>query len=229
MVHTGHPRVGGEQQVLTGLDPARSEMTAGSSPRGRGTATRCRRERSLSRVIPAWAGNRCQSASFPGTPAGHPRVGGEQKSCRRCASSNAGSSPRGRGTESVHVATLFESRVIPAWAGNRAWTRCLEYLRAGHPRVGGEQLFCRHLQKRDIGSSPRGRGTGPPGIPPTCSGRVIPAWAGNRKTPIFRPVQPPGHPRVGGEQCAALDAHDRDAGSSPRGRGTGHGSKQQRY
>ncbi len=71
-----------------------------------------------------------------------------------------------------------------------------------------------------IGSSPRGRGTGPIAARRRTGARFIPAWAGNRRKPWplnrIRSV----HPRVGGEQLWGLVALNKRIGSSPRGRGT---------
>ncbi len=73
------------------------------------------------------------------------------------------------------------------------------------------------------GSSPRGRGT----LLWLCGIveglRFIPAWAGNtcRRTSPASPTSV--HPRVGGEHLEQLLVQIRNAGSSPRGRGTREG------
>ncbi len=56
-----HPRVGGEH----GLEPWVAPAPNGSSPRGRGTPSACRRTSLALRFIPAWAGNtRARSAMY---------------------------------------------------------------------------------------------------------------------------------------------------------------------
>ena len=115
----GHPRVGGEQ--IAGR--CRTREATGSSPRGRGTepsdAGRCL----PGRVIPAWAGNRAITTTASWLWPGHPRVGGEQIRKRPVAKFSAGSSPRGRGTETDDAVGVRGLRVIPAWAGNRTCGR----------------------------------------------------------------------------------------------------------
>ncbi len=91
----------------------------------------------------------------------------------------------------------------------------------GHPRVGGEQETPRPLTIGARGSSPRGRGTDGFTLLRDVAGRVIPAWAGNRKYPMCMTIRWPGHPRVGGEQRFRARQHPVNRGSSPRGRGTG--------
>ena len=101
---------------------------------------------------------------------------------------------------------------------------------------------------RNLGSSPRGRGT------PDCQDtvlsiqRVIPAWAGNTSLRFCagngsaghprvggehnchakRAGHLPGHPRVGGEHRAFRGRARRRRGSSPRGRGTQRRAKKRR-
>ncbi len=195
-------------------------MTDGSSPRGRGTGPKPPPSCACLRVIPAWAGNRFGQRLSHSSRTGHPRVGGEQTRVCAVACHYFGSSPRGRGTGQPSIPPTCSGRVIPAWAGNSAARLRFWSGSPGHPRVGGEQrchvfrgLFVR-------GSSPRGRGTGITSARAECSGRVIPAWAGNRFRVLSWPSVRTGHPRVGGEQsvCRVCDA--RVCGSSPRGRGT---------
>ncbi len=117
--------------------------------------------------------------------------------------------------------TIRRRRVIPAWAGNSA-TACTTAARVpGHPRVGGEQSRLRKPYSNSRGSSPRGRGTAEKVVGEHEVDRVIPAWAGNRWSPIASSIVAPGHPRVGGEQADSWAAIASIHGSSPRGRGTG--------
>ena len=110
-----HPRVGGEQSSCANTTITRR----GSSPRGRGTVCGHSARCSVSRFIPAWAGNRCRRAPTNGASAVHPRVGGEQSKQVGPVCQLAGSSPRGRGTERRRMDCIRDSRFIPAWAGNR--------------------------------------------------------------------------------------------------------------
>ena len=116
-------------------------------------------------------------------------------------------------------------RVIPAWAGNTALITDGVVDNPGHPRVGGEHINVTDGGRALDGSSPRGRGT--LGQPDQLGGhvRVIPAWAGNTKSLLFRHHSSPGHPRVGGEHSVERAKAPSSDGSSPRGRGT-HADRQ---
>jgi len=152
-----HPRVGGEHPIL----PLRNSCSIGSSPRGRGTPVRGRRDLSNCRFIPAWAGNtkaihigRCAIAV-------HPRVGGEHAELGIALLSIAGSSPRGRGTQGSTIAVRSQRRFIPAWAGNTCSRLNRATCATVHPRVGGEHTRGLRRKLLSAGSSPRGRGTPP--------------------------------------------------------------------
>ncbi len=129
-----HPRVGGEHAQAFGSSIAQS----GSSPRGRGTPTRRRSLSRFRRIIPAWAGNtKFLSVVECATP-DHPRVGGEHRTALSALKRRAGSSPRGRGTQSRKMKVCLACRIIPAWAGNTALSLPWSPRSTDHPRVGGE-------------------------------------------------------------------------------------------
>ena len=133
---------------------------------------------------------------------------------------SSGSSPRGRGTAGVTTGADRPRRFIPAWAGNRAALRAVTGLAAVHPRVGGEQCAGGAVNRRDSGSSPRGRGTVLHNCPCATLRRFIPAWAGNSGAEWQQFFTVAVHPRVGGEQAFRNAALRQFSGSSPRGRGT---------
>ena len=151
-----HPRVGGEQRTRD----ERVLDKPGSSPRGRGTASRLVALALMSRFIPAWAGNSSQRRRHGDRLTVHPRVGGEQEPGSRLLLLPAGSSPRGRGTARAPEAGSWALRFIPAWAGNSDVILRDKVVQAVHPRVGGEQEAIRGIWEVRGGSSPRGRGTG---------------------------------------------------------------------
>ncbi len=89
-----HPRACGEQRRFK-----RSGVhSLGSSPRMRGTGTRCRAICCRGRFIPAHAGNRKFGRRCIRVRAVHPRACGEQGSPLTVRARSAGSSPRMRGT-----------------------------------------------------------------------------------------------------------------------------------
>ena len=188
--------MGGERLGFTD----RRACVFGSSPRGRGTP-QCRAlcKRQL-RFIPAWAGNANDTRQPTPPHPVHPRVGGERDDKQLHFIASCGSSPRGRGTLATTQLTAGSGRFIPAWAGNAIRARAAVCFRTVHPRVGGERVQISHQNRSHDGSSPRGRGTQWPFCVIVCSGRFIPAWAGNALIEVELHFDMPVHPRVGGER-----------------------------
>ena len=195
-------------------------ISAGSSPRGRGTRRRDRRRRRIRRFIPARAGNTENDGKQRDQQTVHPRAGGEHSNRIRKRTCACGSSPRGRGTPRLGGRLRGRRRFIPARAGNTPDKLPGLQKTAVHPRAGGEHRESVSRGWTIIGSSPRGRGT-------RCwlrfglgCWRFIPARAGNtidcRTSQGVHAV----HPRAGGEHAPRLPAEGRSTGSSPRGRGT---------
>ena len=111
-----HPRVCGEQIPNLAL----MKLSAGSSPRVRGTEPHSAQLFALGRFIPACAGNRCGCAGPIKGDTVHPRVCGEQTQRTGNMKAQIGSSPRVRGTAVAQQANLRVGRFIPACAGNRS-------------------------------------------------------------------------------------------------------------
>ena len=179
---TVHPRVGGEHYEINPVPSA----AHGSSPRGRGTPSHLLREMPRLRFIPAWAGNtsaksktRCESTVHPAWAGNtcaacfiarshsvHPRVGGEHLAIKHELICSGGSSPRGRGTQSLAADDSLNRRFIPAWAGNTSSRSIRRESDTVHPRVGGEHPERSGDVMFQYGSSPRGRGTPEPPASP---------------------------------------------------------------
>ena len=115
-------------------------------------------------------------------------------------------------------ASILE-RIIPAYAGNAAYTRCMSTASTDHPRVCGEcsQMGC--TKPATNGSSPRMRGMRQNRQALAVSCRIIPAYAGNAQVSAYAPLMPSDHPRVCGECASKVDVHPWSCGSSPRMRG----------
>ena len=174
VAHRAHPRVGGENAVLSRYSTA----IFGSSPRGRGKRIRLCIGMRFTRLIPAWAGKTATSCAKCPPITAHPRVGGENNADLIPSLYTVGSSPRGRGKPRLWSTVLqplgssprgrgklicplhptCQVRLIPAWAGKTAGVGLAPDRRGAHPRVGGENRDPARPLVRTIGSSPRGRG-----------------------------------------------------------------------
>ena len=152
-----HPRGCGERCIF----PQQTHRDRGSSPRVRGTLIIRARNRSITRFIPAGAGNAWRHSWRWSTNPVHPRGCGERTPICRNRQSNPGSSPRVRGTQRDVSEYLTILRFIPAGAGNAG----------GYP-IG---------VLRPYGSSPRVRGTLYSRLWYLSKRRFIPAGAGNAR------------------------------------------------
>ena len=211
-----HPRAGGERACTS----AKSRISSGSSPRGRGTPGLPPFPLTAERFIPARAGNAALAGPEARGPQVHPRAGGERLRPLSAPHRRTGSSPRGRGTLEELEPHLGLVRFIPARAGNALAPRSIQAHRPVHPRAGGERIQEQSSRMSRVGSSPRGRGTRLRPRRHRRLRRFIPARAGNA-LPVSRQHHLHAvHPRAGGERVPAPGGRRVQVGSSPRGRGT---------
>ena len=125
-----------------------------------------------------------------------------------------------RGTLSARKGVTLGNGIIPAYAGNTAFSSLARLSSWDHPRVCGEHPPPVFDAIRCWGSSPRMRGTH--GRIPRrhrCHG-IIPAYAGNTICRFPRRRQYRDHPRVCGEHDTPVARGRARTGSSPRMRGT---------
>ena len=108
----------------------------------------------------------------------HPRVGGENGPNQPGNCFSAGSSPRGRGKQTLPALVAGLGRLIPAWAGKTHHKALRRRGGGAHPRVGGENGRTITGYRRRYGSSPRGRGKPRRGSSSVWRAGLIPAWAG---------------------------------------------------
>ena len=149
-----HPRAGGENTAYSVPGVA----IHGSSPRGRGKRKQLARKPLLTRLIPARAG-KTQDVIFEAEVNGaHPRAGGENTQAITRPPSYLGSSPRGRGKPGALRRACGDDRLIPARAGKTRVRRDALSGESAHPRAGGENTSHGSPRRRELGSSPRGRG-----------------------------------------------------------------------
>ncbi len=194
--------------------------SSGSSPRVRGTPGQCCQAGRADRFIPARAGNAGGAPFRPGGRSVHPRACGERPQDELVVLADFGSSPRVRGTRSAPARRHRPRRFIPARAGNAGVPIGLPRRRAVHPRACGERWTLPPDEGQPAGSSPRVRGT--PGRRDRRARRMrfIPARAGNAAGCASTGARPAVHPRACGERVAQRGDDQREAGSSPRVRGT---------
>ena len=134
--HRDHPRVCGEHEQ-GGADLV---VIIGSSPRMRGTRHRRPDRRVQPGIIPAYAGNTSTGINHIIPIRDHPRVCGEHRQGPVRRRSEAGSSPRMRGTRYTQNVWQRPDGIIPAYAGNTLlpWQSWHGY--GDHPRVCGEHI-----------------------------------------------------------------------------------------
>ena len=170
-----HPRVCGEHS-----DGGRgAHNSTGSSPRMRGTLISAVNPRLDHVIIPAYAGNTGYHPARHRQTRDHPRVCGEHLRARPEGCAGWGSSPRMRGTQSVHTSRMSVHGIIPAYAGNTSFFQRSSSNYRDHPRVCGEHFPIVACCGMAWGSSPRMRGTPRPLPSPMFGTGIIPAYAGN--------------------------------------------------
>ncbi len=195
-------------------------LSAGLSPRLRGSAREWYQVVTPHRVIPAPAGIGQTCMQFLPLYAGYPRACGDRREHAPHRRLGVGLSPRLRGSAGSAKGAAGIQRVIPAPAGigrrtcPRAWTQ------AGYPRACGDRLARGRFRARTSGLSPRLRGSVRLGARAGISARVIPAPAGigPSRAPCRR--LPPGYPRACGDRTILWRAEARPPGLSPRLRGS---------
>ncbi len=131
-----------------------------------------------------------------------------------------GSSPHTRGTLVMVFPSVGWSGIIPAYAGNTLKPDLDPVTNGDHPRMRGEHGRRDHGRHAGTASSPHARGTPEATTHWNADTGIIPACAGNTRTPDPRPCQRWDHPRMRGEHGYATVAWSGREGSSPHARGT---------
>ena len=213
--HGDHPRVRGEQSSLNRI----VTCAFGSPPRARGAAALGARVQRGPGITPACAGSRGRPVKIDRSAWDHPRVRGEQDEYSQFFRTLGGSPPRARGAGRGCGGPDLGPGITPACAGSRRQRLERVHEPGDHPRVRGEQQWCRPQSGVLRGSPPRARGAGGA----VTSGRrgrgITPACAGSRGSDPAARRADRDHPRVRGEQFCAASAASRPAGSPPRARG----------
>ena len=130
-----------------------------------------------------------------------------------------GLSPRGRGNHPGPIRQRWNSRSIPAWAGEPVTWVSSGISFMVYPRVGGGTGHMSDKNNTAAGLSPRGRGNPLIVIAAIAKIGSIPAWAGEPSPGRFRFIADTVYPRVGGGTICGYGGLFQVAGLSPRGRG----------
>jgi len=191
-----YPRWRGEHAICSGL----TWLHCGLSPLARGTPAAAAGTATITRFIPAGAGNTSCSASH------------------FCIYSVY---PRWRGEHAHHQGPAQKIwRFIPAGAGNTVPSKFSAVARAVYPRWRGEHISSVDINFHANGLSPLARGTRRCRARQTPTSRFIPAGAGNTRALQRRACRGAVYPRWRGEhqEYAGIDLLCR--GLSPLARGT---------
>ena len=114
---------------------------------------------SISRFIPAYAGNSRTRSPENWRRAVHPRLRGELGIAQALGIDDNGSSPLTRGTPSRALTHTALIRFIPAYAGNSMPSVARRKILSVHPRLRGELNVSEVFFLFVSGSSPLTRGT----------------------------------------------------------------------
>ncbi len=150
-----YPRWRGEHEMLVSVNAANT----GLSPLARGTHYAFLRLPGFCRFIPAGAGNTHMIRRARRWHSVYPRWRGEHRITPRFLPRQRGLSPLARGTLHEPKFQGWDSRFIPAGAGNTYILKRLLNHKTVYPRWRGEHLKRRASASRLLGLSPLARGT----------------------------------------------------------------------
>ena len=125
-----------------------------------------------------------------------------------------------RGTPGIGGRSVYECRIIPAYAGNTRHTTGHRSAQRDHPRICGEHYPQVTVSDGQQGSSPHMRGTRHRRTGRGPVEGIIPAYAGNTRTSLLVSRSWRDHPRICGEHSYTVGALGWATGSSPHMRGT---------
>ncbi len=171
----------------------------GLSPLARGTPPLRSSTRSISRFIPAGAGNSRSILLALFRLAVYPRWRGEL--CIKTGVKNfaVGLSPLARGTHKPRHQLQPRTQFIPAGAGNSPVASFPVVSSSVYPRWRGELFLCVAVNPHVGGLSPLARGTPAKADAFTNGHRFIPAGAGNSNRLFVFPIFMTVYPRWRGE------------------------------
>ena len=152
-------------------------------------------------------------------PWAHPRVCGEDADRHRRRPGWRGSPPRMRGRHLVGGVRRDAVGLTPAYAGKTSPVGAATGMSGAHPRVCGEDLIASGIAAISPGSPPRMRGRPLRVSGPLGRDGLTPAYAGKTRRSPTATMSWTAHPRVCGEDAAAMTELVKGGGSPPRMRG----------
>ena len=126
-----------------------------------------------------------------------------------------------RGKAYNAIKNVFNGRITPAYAGKSKIVQHFGVTTEDHPRLCGEKLRKRFIQRTAKGSPPPMRGKGRVRGKSTRPSRITPAYAGKSSTEDRLIVFYKDHPRLCGEKSGAFLNITAVYGSPPPMRGKG--------
>ena len=212
---TDHPRACG----ANGKTRTLGDVLTGSSPRMRGKRCAHVLNAADSRIIPAHAGQTSMRFRCPRPWSDHPRACGANTGYCKHVHDTLGSSPRMRGKQISPRPCIFCVRIIPAHAGQTAWSSGPLGQAPDHPRACGANRCIFSNVSASSGSSPRMRGKPIRERRGALQCRIIPAHAGQTPAHLASVDVGPDHPRACGANFRFSNGGMSVSGSSPRMRG----------
>ena len=210
-----YPRVCGGSFVHQRGSPA----AVGLSPRVRGRPQRKPRPAHRPRSIPACAGEARARNAEPSWQGVYPRVCGGSSMKGAKTTAGEGLSPRVRGKPGSLQGSAYNTRSIPACAGEAARHSACPIPSRVYPRVCGGSHPGIELDSPHPGLSPRVRGKPRRKRRRHRPAGSIPACAGEATTPAAIAIIPRVYPRVCGGSAATHARIAAQRGLSPRVRG----------
>ena len=210
-----HPRVRGDDP-----QPAARALSArGSPPRARGRLGPGVQAGRLLGLTPACAGTTRSLSSLKAARRAHPRVRGDDAGVLLIGGEWVGSPPRARGRRAHVGVGPVAARLTPACAGTTPAPSPRGPYPGAHPRVRGDDEMSTASARPPPGSPPRARGRHPGGTRGLMGRGLTPACAGTTRPRSSARPSATAHPRVRGDDSAALSRSTTPCGSPPRARG----------
>jgi len=150
-----HPRVRGAVRAA----PTGGVFLSGPSPRARGSRALLGEKGGFPGSIPACAGQSLAGRLGPSVCRVHPRVRGAVAVSEAERPRPRGPSPRARGSRVVKLPVVVLAGSIPACAGQSPRRLIRSSVSRVHPRVRGAVDCARASGRRQVGPSPRARGS----------------------------------------------------------------------